>query len=402
MKKTIKKKPKVIKVEVKDGVIAFTIDKEKEQIVYNLRGTQAKVVSKIILSGFTEIPTGIYLNRNGYGFTTPSGGRFLIIHIEKLSPGKRAELVISKEGSIKIKDFKTKKQITVPIFELKNILADIKKITTEKKHEIELKLVTYLGSNGKATPPIDSTYLGGQLHSLLRKEKLFEGLSEEDINEIGDFIPKFFQSDLSKKIKKQKEYKLQLAKLNKTETEKIYLDQVITEFEELLTHKKLAEQKWQVFLREKVFPFLSNYTFFIEKQRLSIKGSEPDFIAIDVYEFIDIYEIKTHSEQILSYDNSHKNYYWKPYLAQAISQVESYIDQVNDNPSSFEKYINENYGKKIKVIRPRGYIIAGQSSEFTSDAHFKDFRRLSRSLKNIDFILYDELLESLKNLRKKL
>lgn len=398
-----KKKTKLIKVEAKkDNVLAFTINKEKEQVVYYLRGTQSKIISKIIINGFTEIPTGIYLNRSGYGFTTPSGGRFLIMHIEKLFNHKPIELIISKDSAIEIKDLKTKKQVIIPIFEVKNILADIKKINAEKKQEIESKLNKYLALGSKTFIKTSSAYVGGQLHSILRKEKLFEGLSEEDINEVGDFIPKFFKSDLSKKIKKQKEYKLQLAKMNKTETEKIYLDQVILEFKELLGCTKLSEQKWQEFLREKVFPFLSNYTFFIEKQRLSIKGSEPDFIAIDVYEFIDIYEIKTHNEQILAYDSSHKNYYWKPYLSQAISQVESYIDQVNDNPSSLEKYINENYGKKIKIIRPRGYIIAGQSSEFTTESQFRDFRRLSRSLKNIDFILYDELLENLKNLREKL
>lgn len=397
-----KKKDKLVKILAKkDGFVAFIINKEKEEIIYNLRGSQAKNITKVLLKGFSEIPTGIYLNRSGYGFTLTSRGIFLINHLEKMSPGKRIELLITKEGQIKIKDFKLKKQISISISQVKNILSDIRKINAEKKQEIESTLNDYFDTNFSGSRP-EADYVSGQLGSLLRKNNLFENLSEEDINDIGDFIPKFFKSDLSKKIKKQSEYKLQLAKINKNETEKIYLDEVIKEYEELLSKKTLPEQKWQDFLREKVFPFLSNYTFFIEKQTVSIKGSEPDFIAIDVYDFIDIYEIKTHHEKILSYDPSHKNYYWKPYLSQAISQVEAYIDQVNDNPSSFEKYINDEYGKAIRVIRPRGYIIAGQSSEFTDKQQFKDFKRLSRSLKNIDFILYDELLSNLKNLRSKL
>ena len=50
------------------------------------------------------------------------------------------------------------------------------------------------------------------------------------------------------------------------------------------------------FFKRKGFSIFKNYTFFIEKQRISVKGSEPDFIAIDLYEFIDIYEIKTDSD----------------------------------------------------------------------------------------------------------
>ncbi|MFZ2484483.1 MAG: Shedu immune nuclease family protein [Minisyncoccia bacterium] len=394
-------KPKIVRVKAKDGYLAFTINKKTEQIVYRLRGSQANKISKIVLKGFTEMPTGIFLNRGGYGFTMPSKGRLLIKHLEGLSKHNPIEFVITKDGVIGKKKLKNKLRISLPLWEVKAILADIRKIESEKRQEVEDKLNQYISVKGTGSKKIE-VYTGGSLNSLLRKPDLLDNLNEDDIQELGDFIPKFFTSDLSKKIKKQREYKLQLAKLQKTESEKIYLDQVIEEFEELLGREKLKEEKWQVFLSEKVFPFLTNYTFFIEKERVSIKGSQPDFIAIDVYDFIDIYEIKTHHDNILAYDSSHKNYYWKPNIAQAISQVESYIDQVNDNTATFERYIKENYGKTIKVIRPRGYIIAGKSAEFSTDKHFKDFKRLSRSLKNIDFILYDELLESLKGLRNKL
>lgn len=62
-------------------------------------------------------------------------------------------------------------------------------------------------------------------------------------------------------------------------------------------------------------------------------------------------------------------------------------------------------GLPIKVMRPRGYIVAGMSSEFVGRGKEKmeeDFRRLGRSLKNIDFLLDDELLENLKNIKNKL
>jgi hypothetical protein len=56
----------------------------------------------------------------------------------------------------------------------------------------------------------------------------------------------------------------------------------------------------------------------------------------------------------------------------------------------------------IRVIRPRGYIVAGTSKQFETEKEMEDFRKLGSSLKNISFILYDELLERLKNLRARL
>ena len=56
----------------------------------------------------------------------------------------------------------------------------------------------------------------------------------------------------------------------------------------------------------------------------------------------------------------------------------------------------------IRVVRPRGYIVAGTSKQFHGEKESGDFHKLGAALKNINFILYDELLERLKNLRSKL
>jgi hypothetical protein len=70
-----------------------------------------------------------------------------------------------------------------------------------------------------------------------------------------------------------------------------------------------------------------------------------------------------------------------------------------------DEYIRAVKRKKtidIRVVRPRGYIIAGTSKQFANKKESADFRKLGSSLKNINFILYDELLDNLKNLRSKL
>jgi hypothetical protein len=125
-------------------------------------------------------------------------------------------------------------------------------------------------------------------------------------------------------------------------------------------------------------------------------------VVVDVYGFIDVFEIKRHDTALLAFDSSHDNYYWKPEVAQAISQIENYIDAVIRNAAEYAKAVKRKKSIDIKVIRPRGYIVAGASQQFKTEKEFEDFRKLSASLKNISFILYDELLERLKNLRSKL
>lgn len=130
--------------------------------------------------------------------------------------------------------------------------------------------------------------------------------------------------------------------------------------------------------------------------------SYPDFVLVDVYSFIDVFEIKTPETPLLSFDGDHDNYYWKPEISKAFSQIENYIDLIVHNADDYIKKIKRKYKTDIKVLRPRGFIIAGSSNQLKNDKQFEDFRKLGAALKNTDFILYDQLLENLKNLRKKL
>lgn len=187
----------------------------------------------------------------------------------------------------------------------------------------------------------------------------------------------------------------------KNATDRIFLDDVISEFENKLK-KKTSEEEWQKFLKDKVFRFLANYVTTIDKQNVSVDVSYPDFVMVDVYGFIDVFEIKRHETPHLAYDKGHENYYWKPEMAQAISQIENYIDAVIRNAPEYTRAVKRKKHVDIKVIRPRGYIIAGNSKMLKSDKEMEDFRMLSAALKNINFVLYDELLERLKNLRTQL
>ncbi len=245
-------------------------------------------------------------------------------------------------------------------------------------------------------------YKAGEIAALLRRKKVAQRLNEEDLESLNNFFPKIFEGSLKGKKRGIKNGRATLIKSAKTTTDRIYLDEVIKEFEANLAKKSISENDWQKFLSEKVFRFMANYVTAIEKQNVSISVSYPDFVLVDVYGFVDVFEIKKHDVSLLSFDKDHDNYYWKPDVSMAIAQIENYTDEIVHNSDAYIRAVKNKKGIDIQVVRPRGYIIAGTSKQFKNKKESADFRKLGSSLKNINFILYDELLENLKNLRSKL
>ena len=105
---------------------------------------------------------------------------------------------------------------------------------------------------------------------------------------------------------------------------------------------------------------------------------------------------------LLRPDRDRDNYYWSPELSKAISQVENYIDCANKNSRLLKEEIRKKEKIEIRVVKPRGFIIAGTSGQLKDESMEDNFRLLNDSLKNIEIILYDELLSNLKNFLKRL
>jgi len=54
------------------------------------------------------------------------------------------------------------------------------------------------------------------------------------------------------------------------------------------------------------------------------------------------------------------------------------------------------------VIRPRAVLIIGHSRQLDTPEKMTDFRVLRMSLKNVEIVTYDELLQRLKNQMSKI
>lgn len=60
-------------------------------------------------------------------------------------------------------------------------------------------------------------------------------------------------------------------------------------------------------------------------------------------------------------------------------------------------YIKDEYKIDLKVVRPRGMVLAGLSESFAEQKQKDDFRLLTQASKNLTFVTYDELVTRLEN-----
>lgn len=383
----------------------YEIYPQSKKTIYYLRGDQAKNLSKITLLGYTGLPSGLYLNRNGYGFGKK--GAFLLSSIKQhLAAGKILEFIISSKSAKSIQKILHITTVTLPCQDVRNLLVRLGRINEDNNNELREAVASFLSTKFPKRIKIAQggfdDYQSGEIAAMLRRNKVAQKLNEEDLQSLKSFFPKIFEVSLKGRKKIIRSERDALIRNTKTVTDRIFLDEVIKEFEANLLKRTLREEEWQKFLKDKVFRFMASYVTSIDKQNVSIDVSYPDFVCVDVYGFVDVFEIKRHDIQLLAFDESHENYYWKSEIVQAISQIENYIDEVIRNTDNYVRAVKRKKHVNIRVVRPRGYIVAGTSKQFQEEKESEDFRKLGTALKNINFILYDELLERLKNLRSKL
>ena len=103
------------------------------------------------------------------------------------------------------------------------------------------------------------------------------------------------------------------------------------------------------------------------------------------------------------------NFHWSSEASKAISQAENYIDSIIKQEESINKRIRLKYGihQEIQANRPTVKIIASTKEDMFAkysdlvaegkDKLQRDNWRLNNSLKNIRFVLYDEMLDAFKN-----
>jgi hypothetical protein len=106
-------------------------------------------------------------------------------------------------------------------------------------------------------------------------------------------------------------------------------------------------------------------------------------------------------EGLLRYDKGRGNYFWDAEISRAIIQTEKYISNIERHRFELENTLKKS-ASQARIVRPSGFIIAGRRSDLKNEEMAEDFRVLNDSLKNVDVICFDDLLDNLTALQKRL
>lgn len=176
--------------------------------------------------------------------------------------------------------------------------------------------------------------------------------------------------------------------------------------------RKSLESCWQLYFDKYLRVLLMNYKEFysqvvFKKMDGYEKETRPDFLAVDIYNNIDIIEIKTHRTILFRKEKGRDSYYPSHDLNKSIFQLNKYMDLRSENidVTKIENEYTKSLIENDKIYRPRGILIISSRDHITSEKTDdeltarleKEIKKLKTTYSNIDIVLFDELIENLKN-----
>lgn len=358
----------------------------EDKIVYHFDGVS---ISKITIIGKNEIPA--CLSKYGFGFSE----KYVNYYFKnKVESDLFSELVIYDDNP-KIEN----KKIYVNEEQIDQLINSINQEFRAFNDTKRILVNNYFAENyPDFNLNVKETNNNKALILRNLNKKLIDKLTANDIEKIGQFYveatQKFTRQDIVMKI---------MLNMQKN-AQQISLQELIKIYETNLKDNP-AESVWQDYFNKYITLFDNRYVSKINYKNIATGITKyPDLVLIDIYGYLDFYELKKSGMKLLQYDDSHKNYYWSKELSMTISQVSDYIQKSKENALSYSKSIFDETsvitgeGLHVNIINPKGIIVAGTSTELSNEKMKNCFKNLRESLKDIEFVLYDELLDRLKNL----
>lgn len=130
----------------------------------------------------------------------------------------------------------------------------------------------------------------------------------------------------------------------------------------------------------------------IDRTKINITGSMPDFIYPTADGFADILEIKLPSDEVIIEDKNHAgSWKWTASTNGAIGQITNYIIEIERQRLEIEKNIKISTGRDILLLKPRAFILTGNSKDWAGDKK-EALRKLNSVLHGIEVITYYDLV----------
>ncbi|HZP70038.1 MAG TPA: Shedu immune nuclease family protein [Pseudolabrys sp.] len=345
---------------------------------------QALVGTTVYYRGFPEKPR--FLKPKGQGFP---GGKHLL---ETLGKKYRKFKLILHPTKDEIKRNGSRVDVIVSVRTLRKIDGVVRSRSRDLRLEAAIEGLSFAFPGVFSTAQRVETYRKGMLSGLLTDLLDPRSLSSEDQRAVTSYAAKIAITGKGTGVDERELVK------RKHSVQLLHLKNLIAEFEKRLT-RTLSENEWQSYFDEKILFFQDNYIRKIPKINIATVTTQfPDFGVITADEYLDLIEIKLPRTPLLREDKSHKTFYWSPDISKAIAQVETYLESVTTRKSDLILQIEKITGLKLRIMKPRGIIIAGSTSEFSQNGEKRDFfRLLNDGLKNVEVVPYDELANRLKN-----
>jgi hypothetical protein len=359
----------------------------KSNIEYEFEGVSIK---KIVVENSHEIPS--FLGAFGYGFQEKSLNNYFKFNFNSAEIDK---IVLSE---IKTSS-KSGKSLILNYVDIESLLNSINQ---EQRACNDTKKILIKNLIIQAFPKINFDFqeTNNNKELILRNlnDKLIEKLTASEVQQIGDFYVK-----AARKFKAGHIIKKMTAGLLKN-AQILTLHEIILKYEKLLKDNP-AESEWQKFFDEYITLFDSRYVHKINYKNIATGLTKfPDLVLVDIYGYIDFYELKKSGTELIQYDKSHKTWYWSKDVSMVIAQASDYLQKAKENALSYSKTIKTETeteteeGLEVNIINPRAIIVIGTTNQLDTEKKKHHFKNLRESLKDIEFVLYDELLERLKNL----
>lgn len=371
----------------KTGDVVWRVDKSKRtyEYIFAKDAIQGQLIKKLLFTDAGKMPVG--MSQTGYGFRQALKPLFFVLkdyfgEIEEIVIGNFTSKIVGNRIHISEKQYAS----------MVSMLGLVYKENSGRLSKAALSELSNIFPRKFEPDTHLSQYIPGTLENLLSKKGVVSQLSANDISAIVEIMPPLM--DRSAKAKSGVLSRIRFTDL-RDRSNRLELKAIIDEYDRLLKRRTQKENDWQEFFKRNILFFNSSYISLVDRKNIGLSISIPDFLLIDQFQFVDVFEIKRPDFALLGYDKSHDNYYWSGEASRAIAQVEKYIFELENHASGLIADF-KNSGIEINLVRPRGYVLISKRDMLDSRGQ-KAFKLLNNSLKNVQIILFDDFLNNLKN-----
>ncbi|HEV2412392.1 MAG TPA: Shedu anti-phage system protein SduA domain-containing protein [Candidatus Saccharimonadales bacterium] len=174
------------------------------------------------------------------------------------------------------------------------------------------------------------------------------------------------------------------------------LESAAAKLESNLNEGVVSEEAYQAWCKNHGWAFGNTYTTTDSVREIAL-GDKVDILLNSVTSGLrDIIELKRPDMEVLSYDKTHKNWYWSSDASKAIGQCHRYLDALHEAAGNGLRDHPE-----LVAYHPSATIVLGRSNTWEEEK-IRALHGLNFRLHSIRIMTYDHLLAQARNFLKQL